>query len=44
MDRIESVGVGIRDVFNAEAAKGHAEERRVFAPPSQLIRMPTELI
>ena len=44
MDNIESVGVGILDFFNAEAAKGHAEGRRVFAPPSQLILMPTELI
>jgi hypothetical protein len=32
MDNIESVGVGILDFFNAEAAKGHAEGRRVFDP------------
>jgi hypothetical protein len=30
--------------FNAEIAKGHAEERRVFGVQSQFISMPTEII
>lgn len=35
---------GKTGVFNAEVAKGDAEERRVFAPQSRLIPMPTEII
>lgn len=38
------LGMGRRDFFNAEVAKGDAEERRVFAAQYRLVPMPTELI
>jgi hypothetical protein len=39
-----SFGMGRLDFFNAEVAKGDAQEHRVFVLQSQLITMPTEII